>query len=303
MKVFQLLFLLDQQLKEARCASPNTIRFIVQAYANVASVIKNSHDVQSTISKPDIELLTLTTGMKTKLKFLLSQKLSKTDEKNLIASQLKNSLIDIAGIGKTKANDLIKNGLKSMEELQQKKWQDQLTDGTKLLMKYKPLRKIPRTTIQKIESRLIGFKGAVTKLVGSYLRHKPYSRDIDIMIVSNKKKILYEYIKYLKDEANFKTIHIYAQGTEKMSLLVKSGTKYLKIDVFVSTIAQQHAMLLYATGSKNFNIYMRSIARKQGYLLNQMGLFKTGSSKSANIKSEKDIFKKLNMDYTEPKNR
>ena len=303
MKVFQLLFLLDKQLKEDKNKQSGSIRFIVQAYVNVASVIKNIHEEQATISKYDIDLLPITQHMKTKLNFLLLQKINKTDEKNLIAEQLKNSLIDIAGIGKAKAIDLIKNGLKSMDELQQRKWQDQLTDGTKLLMKYKPLRKIPRITIQKIESRLIGFKGAMTKLVGSYLRHKPYSRDIDIMIVSNKKKILDEYIKYLQDGADFKTIHIYAQGTEKMALLVKLGTKYLKIDVFVSTTAHQHAMLLYATGSKKFNIKMRSIAKKQGYLLNQMGLFKIGSSKSINIKSEKDIFKKLTMDYVEPQNR
>jgi DNA polymerase/3'-5' exonuclease PolX len=303
MKVFQLLFLLDKQLKEAQKASPNTIRFIVQAYTNVVIVIKNSHEGHSTINKSDIDLLPITQHMKSKLKFLLLQKINKTDENKIITLQLKNSLINIAGIGKTKADDLIKNGLKSMEELQQKKWQDQLTDGTKLLMKYKPLRKIPRVAIQKIESRLIGFKGASVKLVGSYLRHKPYSRDIDIMIVSNKKKILDEYVKYLKEDANFKSIHIYAQGADKMSLLVKSKTTYLKIDVFVSTAAQQHAMLLYSTGSKKFNINMRSIARRQGYLLNQRGLFKIGSSKPINIKSEKDIFKKLHMDYVPGQNR
>jgi DNA polymerase (family 10) len=303
MKVFQLLFLLDKQLKEAQNANPNTIRFISQAYANVVLVIKNSHDDQSIISKSDIDLLLITPHMKTKLKFLLTQKIKSNEIKKLNITQLKNSLIDIAGIGKTKADDLIENGLKSLNELNQKKWQDQLTDGTKLLMKYKPLRKIPRDSIQKIESRLIGFKGASVKLVGSYLRNKPYSRDIDIMVVSNKKKILDEYIKYLKDVANFKTIYIYTQGSEKMSLLVKSGNKYLKIDVFVSNTAQQHAMLLYATGSKNFNIKMRSIARRQGYLLNQMGLFKIESDKSVSIKSEKDIFKKLNIFYVEPQNR
>jgi DNA polymerase/3'-5' exonuclease PolX len=300
MKVFQLLFLLDMQLKEARESSLTNIRFIAQAHANVVSIIKNSHEGHSTINKSDIDKLQLTPHMKTKLKTLLSQKINKINEKKLAQSELKSSLIEIAGIGKTKADILIENGLKSMAELQQEKWQDQLTDGTKLLMKYKPLRKIPRDSIQKIESRLIGFNPS-TKLVGSYLRHKPYSRDIDVMIVSNKKKILDEYVKYLKEVANFKSIHIYAQGTDKMSLLVKFKTTYLKIDVFVSTVAQQHAMLLYSTGSKEFNIKMRSIAKRQGYLLNQRGLSK--SNVIIPVKSEKDIFKKLHMDYVPAQNR
>jgi DNA polymerase/3'-5' exonuclease PolX len=300
MKVFQLIFLLDLQLKEARDASLTTIRFIAQAHANVVSIIKNSYDEQSTISKSDIDNLLITTHMKTKLKSLISQKINKINEKKIKQQQLKSSLIEIAGIGQTKADELIKNGLKSMGELQQKKWQDQLTDGTKLLMKYKPLRKIPRAYIQKIESRLIGFKHS-TKLVGSYLRHKPYSRDIDIMIVSDKKKILDEYVKYLTDVANFKSIHIYAQGVDKMSLLVKFKNTYLKIDVFVSTVDQQYAMLLYSTGSKEFNIKMRSIAKKQGYLLNQRGLSK--SNVIIPVKSEKDIFKKLHMDYVPAQNR
>jgi DNA polymerase/3'-5' exonuclease PolX len=295
MKVFQLLFLLDQQLKEAPFLP--TTRFIAQAYANVVNVIKTEHREQATITKTDTDKLAITPHMKKKLTELLTHKFNITDTKKLKQQQLKSSLIDIAGIGKNKADLLIKNGLTTMGQLSQEKWQDQLTNGTKLLMKHKPLRKIPRAIIQKIEARLTEFK-APAKIVGSYLRRKSFSRDIDVMIVSNKKTILDEYVEYIHTCAKFKSIHIYSQGPDKMSLLVKYGANYLKIDVFTSTVVHQHAMLLYATGSKNFNIRMRAIAKKQGYLLNQRGLFK--DNVAMHIKSEKDIFDKLQMKYVFP---
>jgi len=59
--------------------------------------------------------------------------------------------------------------------------------------------------------------------------------------------------------------------------------------------------LLYFTGSKEHNIAMRKVAIKKGWKLNEYGLFK-GDAVIAS-KTEEEIYKKLELDYCEPRNR
>jgi DNA polymerase/3'-5' exonuclease PolX len=81
---------------------------------------------------------------------------------------------------------------------------------------------------------------------------------------------------------------------------------FYKIDAFLTPKKYAPAMLLYATGSKAFNIYMRTKAKAAGYLLNQTGLYtrKNGKAdKLVPIKSEKDFFAKLGMHYIDAAKR
>lgn len=64
-----------------------------------------------------------------------------------------------------------------------------------------------------------------------------------------------------------------------------------------------YSALLYFTGSGSFNKKMRSVAINAGYLLNEYGLFKRDTKKMIKVKSEKDIFDILNMEYLEPQFR
>ena len=88
-------------------------------------------------------------------------------------------------------------------------------------------------------------------------------------------------------------------------------TKYSKIahkvDIKFYSSSTYYSAILYFTGSKTFNINMRQIAKKKGYLLNEYGLFKI-SKGSINlipekIKSEKNIFDILGIPYISPSNR
>ena len=60
-------------------------------------------------------------------------------------------------------------------------------------------------------------------------------------------------------------------------------------------------MILYSTGSQMHNIHMRSVAKKQGYKLNQIGLYK--GDKLIPTTSEEEIFKLLGMPYVVPEKR
>lgn len=303
MKVFELLYLLNKELDLSIFNSPKTAKYISKAYNDIFKKIINAHSKNKTINKTDIEKLKITDYMKRKLQFLITQKIKPSETEQLKKTQLINKLIDFAGIGRSKAESLIKDGLKSITDLRKKQYKEQLSNMTKLLMKYKPKRKIPYDSIKKIEKKLTTFPNS--RLVGSFRRKTPTSKDIDVMIVSNKKQILDSYITYLNN--TFKKIHIYNKGPDKISLLVLAHTypknTYYKIDIFRCSVINQYAMLLYSTGSKDFNIKMRNIASKMGYLLNQNGLYNKKNNARIDIKSEKDIFYKLNMVYVEPYNR
>ena len=65
-------------------------------------------------------------------------------------------------------------------------------------------------------------------------------------------------------------------------------------------------MLLYSTGSKEFNLKMRAHAKGLGYLLNQKGLYYANEKKELvrdGVKTEKEIFEILSLPYTPPNKR
>ena len=84
--------------------------------------------------------------------------------------------------------------------------------------------------------------------------------------------------------------------------------KVRRIDIRFVPYDYYPAALLYFTGSYELNTQMRQIAKTLGYKLNEYGLFKLKkddiySDTPVKVKSEKDIFKKLKLDYLEPHER
>jgi DNA polymerase/3'-5' exonuclease PolX len=298
MKVNEILYLLNKEYKSSSIKFPQSSKYISHAYSRIGKKIKNVKILSDNFNKNDIEKLDITTHMKNKLNYLLLQKIPKIEVVKLRQKTLINNLMEFAGIGKSKAESLIKSGLVKLSDLNKKKYSDQLCHSTKLLMKYKPERCIPHNDIKKLENKLTGFPN--THIVGGFRRKKPYSKDIDVMLVSNSASIDV-YLNYLSKK--FNEIHVYSHGNDKASLIIRVINKYYKIDVFRVPTKYQYAMLLYSTGSKEFNIRMRAIASKLGYLLNQNGLYKKNNITPIKATSEKDFFTILGMKYVEPEKR
>jgi DNA polymerase/3'-5' exonuclease PolX len=297
MKVFEVLYLLNTHINKPIIKYSKTARYIIKAYNNVCNKITQSYDINKTLTKTNIQNLNITDHMKIKLQQIITQTINPDEINEIKKNHLITNLINVAGIGTTKAKFLINLGLTSITDLKKKKFKSQLNESTIMLMKYNPCRKIPYKNIKKIEPYLTSFPN--TQIVGGFRRKKPISRDIDVMIVSNNKKIINEYLIHLKKK--FKETHVYVNGSNKVSLIIKiSHNVYYKIDVFRCPVVNKYAMLLYSTGSKDFNIRMRNTASKMGYLLNQNGIYIKGHTKQIPIKSEKDFFTILNMKYVEP---
>ena len=170
-----------------------------------------------------------------------------------------------------------------------------LTKTTNLLLDYDIMKEIPYNTIHSLKSKLL-YKDLVI-IVGGYIRKKPISKDIDVVFINSYKltdstdsnNYVNSYLNHLNK--HFKTF-VYARGTNKISMLIKLK-KYIKLDIFITTPESKIFTILYGVGSKQFNLKMRTVAKRKGYLLNQYGLFK--NDKSIKVKNEQEIFKLLDI--------
>jgi DNA polymerase/3'-5' exonuclease PolX len=216
-------------------------------------------------------------------------------------------LTNFMGIGEERAKDLISAGLKHVNQLRMKKYYNLLPEETKIFITLKPLNQIPNEHIKILEPYLMkaSDKNLALTIVGSYRRQKPFSSDIDVMVVSDNTDAIDLLHSRLDKILNGK-IYPYSKGADKMSFIVDMSelvgekNKIYKIDAFRTLPENAVPMLLYSTGSKEFNIIMRSRAKKQGYLLNQKGLFKDDKLVEG-LNDEKAYFDILKMDYKEPK--
>jgi DNA polymerase/3'-5' exonuclease PolX len=59
--------------------------------------------------------------------------------------------------------------------------------------------------------------------------------------------------------------------------------------------------MLYFGSGENFSRKIRKIAKTKGYKLNNKGLFK--GTEKVNIKTEKDVFNKLKLNWVPPEKR
>lgn len=267
--------------RDVRGTSP----FVIRAYNKVLSQLRGL-DPNEALTPRKINGLVITQHMKTKLAHIIKMTPEKT--------ALRQRLMDVLGIGEKKADELINAGLSNPRQLQSKKWQDQLPESAVLMIKYKPLRRIPHAMIAESHT-LTDFKGKVV-IVGGFRRGKAYSKDIDVLV---EKKRMKAYVDMLTDKLNG---IVYSMGDDKASLLVNIGA-WVKVDVFGATPPEWVPMLTYGTGSKQFNIRMRAKAKNMGFLLNQSGLFDRKNMTRVPIKSERDLFRRLNIEWVDPTKR
>ena len=303
----------NEHSRDLLASKDATAKYRANSYARVASKIEA--ELKGKATAEGINNLEISDYMKNKAIEFLENKPKKSKAKARTKSKskakspakspktnLKKELTAFMGIGPEKAAVLIQAGLKNINQLHMKKYRDLLPEETKTFIDLKPQQQIPHDHIKILEPFLLKAADDIT-IVGSYRRKKPYSSDIDLMVISDDEDAINNLLESLRSILNDK-VYPYSKGRDKMSLIVDmsdlAGTKAVyKIDAFRTLPADKIPMLLYSTGSKEFNVMMRSKAKKLGYLLNQKGLFKDGK-RVEGLKSEEDYFKILGMPYKEP---
>ncbi|MDA3872368.1 MAG: DNA polymerase/3'-5' exonuclease PolX [Kiritimatiellae bacterium] len=100
-------------------------------------------------------------------------------------------------------------------------------------------------------------------------------------------------------------VEILARGDTKSSIRVKQGRQ---LDLRTVREPEFPAALLYFTGSKEHNVFLRSRAREQEYTLNEYGLYPLQNGEADRehplpVSSEADLYHHLKLPFTPPELR
>ncbi len=279
--------------------------FKAKAYSTVISQIKSLSKVNSFDDLKDIKGI----GKK------IEEKLKEIFETGSLASAKRAEeaikpfqlLTTIYGIGPTKAKELVKLGIKSIEELKKASEEDEtlLTEVQTIGLKYyEDLQlRIPFKEMQSHERFLKANipKSIQSDIVGSYRRRLESSGDIDLLLQSNDSNDLDVLVSKLIEKGYL--TNILAYGKHKLMGICKIHKKpYRRIDILLTPPIEYPFALLYFTGSNLFNIAMRSHASTLGYTLNEKALIKD-KKRITSISSEEEIFDVLRLKYKEPSER
>ncbi len=146
----------------------------------------------------------------------------------------------------------------------------------------------------KIVARLKKVKGVQHCVyAGSLRRKKADVGDIDLIATSsNPKNVMEAFVSMPEVES------VHEVGKTRSSVRLKMG---IDADLRVVPDKVFGSTLQYFTGDRRHNILLRERAIKQGYKLNEYGLFKKG--KLVPVPTEDDIYKHLGLKTPPPEKR
>lgn len=230
------------------------------------------------------------------------------------------NLLLITGVGLVRAKKWIQLDIKNIDDLKKAIESKKITSthhidiGIKYYYDFQ--KKIPKSEIDEIKIFLNNIikkinKDLVFEICGSYRRGKLESGDIDILIsnpaflenISNQKflqKIVKELTKY-----NFIIDNLTLKGNTKFMGVCKLENYEIarRIDIRVVDYSSYYTSLIYFTGSKNFNVYLRNKLLERNYSLNEYALTDLNNNSLKLLTSEREIFDILKIPYLTPQER
>lgn len=213
------------------------------------------------------------------------------------------TLESVWGIGPAKARELRGLGIKSIDDLR-----DHVAAGHPvvppaviLCLKYhNQLReKVPRQLITEflavVQARN---KGLEITASGSYRRGLSVSGDIDILVTAEALDtqdtlVARNDMKSVLDSLSDNLLGVMSSKYKKSMCLCQFKSFVFHLDIRVVLHREYPFALLYFTGSKTLNTKMRQRAKDIGFRLNEYQLV----GFIGRIRSEKDIFRALGMDF------
>jgi len=239
-------------------------------------------------------------------------------------------LLKIAGIGPATASKLYNDfNITNVEELKEMyKLNKNIINSKQAigLTHYDDLlKRIPRTEMNNWRDILtsifqdtldsLNLEGSLI-ISGSYRREKEDSGDVDVLIISKiyNELLMNLFYRNLLEAGILKEENVMASGGTKIMAVAKILDTFRHVDIFYFSSDVFPFALLFTTGSKEFNLKMRSHALKLGFSLNERNLTKKSgglvSEDEYNAKinkkapeSEEDIFNFLDYKYIEPRYR
>jgi DNA polymerase beta len=267
--------------------------FKVKAYNNVIKQLVNyEKDIHTKQDLDSAGFIGVGKGISEKIDQIIVTGTIKQVAEQKNTADVINVLCAVHGIGPVKAKELMKSGIKTIEDLRNNI--DKLNKVQIIGLKYVDdiVQRIPREEMKKHELFLKDMINVPFMIAGSYRRGLKNSGDIDVIVKGTSSDIeaLIES-KYVADTL--------ARGESKFMGVCRlpRHKKHRRIDLLVVDPNVYPFALLYFTGSKEHNIYLRNIALKKGYSLNEYGFTPVPNVK---FDTECDIFTFLGLKYVEP---
>jgi len=259
----------------------------------------------------------LNTGTLSELSNLEQSNISLKDTTSIVSIE---NLLSITGVGMTRAKKWLSLGIKNIDDVIKAR-DNKIINTTHhidigIKYYYDFMEKIPRFEIDIMKNILTHEilkidKYLVFEICGSYRRGLLESGDIDILISHpnfineiSKQNFLKKIIKELK-KCCFITDCLTNEGNTKFMGVckIKESQYSRRIDIRVVDYECYFSALLYFTGSKNFNLFIRNKALEQKLSLNEYSLTSLNDNKKIFLNSEKDIFDILKISYMSPEER
>ncbi|MBM3292777.1 DNA polymerase/3'-5' exonuclease PolX, partial [Candidatus Bathyarchaeota archaeon] len=133
------------------------------------------------------------------------------------------------------------------------------------------------------------------EVAGSFRRRKDTVGDLDLLVASDASDIASERFVSMPPIER-----VISHGQTRSTVYLKG---HLQVDCRVIKSEEYGAALQYFTGSKEHNVKLRTIAVKQGYKLNEYGLYKRENDELVASESEEQIYNALGMQWIPPELR
>jgi len=253
-----------------------SIKLKIQEYIETGE-LKYLNELRSQIPEGFQELLNIE-GIGPKTAQILHQELGVKNVNELELSIKKGKLKNIKGFGKKKENNL----LLAIELYKTSKERF-------LLGEILPIAKNIKSNLEKLKVILD------IELAGSIRRRKETIRDIDLLVVSKQPQKVMQFFTKIPEIKQ-----VLSSGEMKSTIILNNN---IQVDLTIIEESSYGSALQYFTGSKEHNIQLRELAKKNNMKLNEFGLFNlVDNKKIAGIK-EIEIYEKLGLSYIPPELR
>jgi DNA polymerase (family 10) len=157
---------------------------------------------------------------------------------------------------------------------------------------------------ESMAASVMGLKGVKQlKVAGSLRRRLETIGDIDLLVEADPDDVgtIFDAFTQASDVAE-----VLGRGETKCSVRVQQGRQ---VDLRIVDHASYPAAMMYFTGSKEHNVFVRGRARERGMALNEYGLFKLTDTGETDFQapitadSEEAIYQALGLNYIPPELR
>lgn len=221
------------------------------------------------------------------------------------------AMLKIPGVGPKTAMELVKLGIKDLNDLQvqiktgilsqkgfSSKISQKIMDGLREITSREGRMLLPYASAQAdLIVNYLKKSSDVLKVdpLGSLRRKVATIGDLDFAAsTKNPEKVIEHFVKMPQ------VGRIVDQGENMATVILKSG---LHVDLLVGSPESYGALLQHFTGSKHHNIKLRTYALEKNLSLSERGVKHTKTDKTIPIKEEKELYAMLGMDTPDPEIR